>query len=242
MDVKIHMANAQFSQDEIFLVSKDGQKVLQTTVHDISQNPFQPQLDKLKTDGLPSYGTPGAPVVIVVFADFQCPHCKEDAKMLRENLLSAYPKQVRLYFNDFPLPMHDWAKTASIAGRAIFKLTPDKYWTYHQWVFDHQDEITAANFNDKLMEFANANGMDTVMLSRAIADPARNQEIEHCIDQGKSLDVTATPTLFINGRPIPGNIPWENLRTVIDNEIEYQKTAHNAGDNCCEVKLRSALN
>ena len=230
------------SQDEEFLISKDGQKILRTTIFDVAQNPFKEQLEKLKTEGQPAYGTSGAPVVIVVFADFECPHCKEEAKMLRENLVSAYPKQVRLYFNDFPLPMHDWAKTAAIAGRAIFKINPDKYWTYHEWVFEHQDGITAANFNDKLLEFASANGIDTVRLTRAIDDPAATAEVERSIAEGKSLGINSTPTLFVNGRMIPGNIPWDALRGVIDYEIEYQKTAHNAGDDCgCEVKLPSPL-
>ena len=45
--------------------------------------PSRHDLDKLKTEFEPSLGTPGAPVVLVEFSDFQCPYCKEEAKMLR---------------------------------------------------------------------------------------------------------------------------------------------------------------
>ena len=42
--------------------------------------------------------------------------------MLRTNLLSAYPKQVRLYFKDMPLEqLHPWAKPAAMAGRCVFR-------------------------------------------------------------------------------------------------------------------------
>src|SRR6267378_3211269 len=65
-------------------------------------NVWGPQI-KLHTDLQPSFGTPGAPVVIVLFSDFECPYCKEEAKALRSNLLATYPKEVRLYFKDLPL-------------------------------------------------------------------------------------------------------------------------------------------
>jgi hypothetical protein len=94
-DVSVHAQAGEATQDETFLVSRDGRKIVRAMVFDIAQNPFKADLDKLKTQFQPSMGTPGAPVVIVVFTDFQCPFCKEEAKMLRQNLLSAYPKQVR---------------------------------------------------------------------------------------------------------------------------------------------------
>ena len=56
--------------------------------------------------------------------------------------------------------------------------------------------------------------------------------------EAKALSVDATPTLFINGRRIAQTIDWPNLRSIIDYEIEYQKTAKNAGEDCgCELKL-----
>ena len=55
---------------------------------------------------------------------------------------------------------------------------------------------------------------------------------------GKSLNIDSTPTLFINGRRRVGSQDWPTLRAIIDYEIEYQKTARNAGEDCgCELKL-----
>jgi hypothetical protein len=102
-DVKVKIAMGPQSQEVALMVSKDGAKVLQASVWDINSNPFKKDIDKLKTQFEPSIGTPGATVVIVAFSDFQCPYCKEEAQMLRKNLLAAFPTQVRLYFKTFPL-------------------------------------------------------------------------------------------------------------------------------------------
>ena len=127
LEVNVHASAGAASQDEILYVSKDGQKIVRGMVFDVKENPFKADLDKLKTDLQPSFGTPGAPVVLVLFSDFECPYCKEEAKVLRTNLLSAYPKQVRLYFKDFPLEqIHPWAKPAAIAGRCVFKQKPNR--------------------------------------------------------------------------------------------------------------------
>ena len=70
----------------------------------------------------PSIGTPGAPVVMVEFSDFECPALQggsEDAA--RQHRADTYPTQVRLYFKDFPLEqMHPWAKRGAIAGPLRF--------------------------------------------------------------------------------------------------------------------------
>src|SRR5262249_7412872 len=78
LDVTVHASMGAQSQDFAFLVSKDGSKILQGSVFDVSTNPFKGELDKLKTEFEPSMGTPGADVVLVEFSDFQCPYCKEE--------------------------------------------------------------------------------------------------------------------------------------------------------------------
>jgi protein-disulfide isomerase len=241
-EVVVHAAMGQASQDEIFFVSKDGQKILRAMVFDVNQNPFKPDLVKLKTEFQPSMGTPNAPVVIVVFTDFQCPYCKEEAKMLRQNLLSAYPKQVRLYFKDFPLAqIHPWAKEASIAGRCIFRQNPAGFWEYHDWIYEHQQEMTAETFRGKLLEWAKGKEIDTIQLTRCLDTRATEGEVDKNIAEGRALQVRSTPTMFINGRRLEGQVPWPSLRDIIDYEIEYQKTAKNAGEDCgCEVSLPSA--
>jgi protein-disulfide isomerase len=237
--VGVHASAGNASADFQFYVSKDGQKVVDGTLFDISQNPYKRELDKLKTDLQPSFGTPGAPVVLVEFSDFECPVCKEEAKMLRDNVLSTYPKQVRFYFMDFPLDqIHPWARAAAIAGRCVFRQNAGAFWDYHDWIFAHQEEINAGNLKDKVLEFAKGKELDVLQLTRCMDNKETEAEINKTQAMGKDIGVGATPTLYVNGRPLVGRMDWPSLRNVIDYEIDYQKTAHNAGEDCgCEVAL-----
>ena len=239
MEFGIHATAGSARQDEVFYVSKDGQKILRGTVYDVKENPFKQDLDKLKTDLQPSFGTPGAPVVLVVFSDFQCPYCKEEAKMLRDNVLANYPSQVRVYFKDFPLEqIHPWAKAAAMAGKCVFRQNPGAFWDYHDWIFEHQSEISVENLKSKVMEFAGKKQIDTLQLNRCMDTRATLADVEKSVAEARALKLTGTPTLFVNGRKIPVRIGWPELKQIIDYEIEYQKTAKNAGEDCgCEVKL-----
>jgi protein-disulfide isomerase len=239
----VHLAAGPRGQDVKFLISKDGSKILQGNVYDVANNPFKPDLNKLTTDSHtdPNLGTAGAPVVIVAFSDFECPYCKEEAKMIRQNLLAAYPTQVRLYFKPFPLEsIHPWSKAAAIDSKCVYKQNPNAFWSYHDWIFEHQTEITAENLKDKVMEWAKTEkDVDGVQLAACIDSKATEPEVDATLAQGKKLEIDGTPTLFINGRRINQTIDWANLKTLLDDEIEYQKTAKNAGDDCgCDLKLK----
>ncbi|MCC6856963.1 MAG: DsbA family protein [Bryobacterales bacterium] len=241
LQVNVHASAGNATDDKLFYVSKDGRKIVLGTVFDVTQNPFKEDIDKLKAEFQPSFGTPGAPVVLVVFSDFQCSFCKEEAKMLRTNVLSTYPKQVRVYFKDLPLEsIHPWARAAAIAGRCIFRQNPQAFWTYHDWIFEHQAEINTANLKSKVLEFANGKEIDTLQLTRCMDTRATEAEVNQNIADARALKVNSTPTLFINGRRLVGQQGWPAVRQIIDYEIEYQKTAKNAGEDCgCDVKLPS---
>jgi protein-disulfide isomerase len=231
------------SQSEDFLVSKDGKHILQGKVYGVADSPFKDELSKLKTDLSPSFGAPGAPVVVVVFSDFECQYCKQEAKTIRESLPKEYPTQVRVYFKDFPLDaIHPWARQAAIAGRCVFRQAPAAFWDYHDWMFEHQGEINAETVKNKALEFAGTKKLDTLMLGQCIDTKATEHEVDKTVAEGKSLQVNSTPTMFLNGRKIPGSVAWPQLKQVIDFELEYQKTTADAGEKCCEVKLPSPVN
>ncbi len=239
-EVRIRIAQGPQFQDLTLYVSADGKKIVQGNFYDIATNPFKAELDKLKTQFQPALGTAGAPVVLVSFSDLQCPHCKTEGEMLRQNLIKNYPKEVRLYFKDFPLEsLHPWAKPAAMAGRCVYQQKPDAFWDYHDFVFSKQETLTPETFKDQTLTWAKDNkAIDSVKLGVCIDSKATQAEVEKEIEDGHALDITGTPTLFVNGRRISQTIDWPALKAIIDSEIEYQKTAKNAGDDCgCEVKL-----
>jgi protein-disulfide isomerase len=147
---------------------------------------------------------------------------------------------VHVYFKELPLEsIHPWAKAAAMAGRCVYRQSNDSFWEFHDWIFAHQGEITPENLKAKVMEWAKGkNGLDGGQLGACIDSKATEADINKSMADGRALGVDQTPTLFVNGRRLGGAIDWNNLRSIIDYEIEYQKTAKNAGEDCgCELKL-----
>lgn len=240
LTVRVRAAAGGASQEQDLYVSKDGRKIVRALIYDVNRSPFEQELAKLTTEGQPALGAPGAPVSIVIFSDFQCGFCAQEARMLRENLPKTYPQQVRLYFKDLPLDqIHPWARLAAIAGRCVYRQSEEAFWSYHDWVFANQAQLDPKNFKTRFLEFAKSHGkLDDFQLANCLDKRLTEAEVNRSVAEAQALQVNATPTLFINGRRIGAQIPWENLKQVIDFELDYQKkAAQAAGEDCCAVKL-----
>jgi len=246
-EVDVHFTYQGRSQDETFYLTRDGQHVIRGVVYNLSQNPFQEDLDKLKTSAAPSFGPASAPITAVEFGDFECPNCREEAKTLRDNIPQQFPTQVHVFFKDFPLEqIHPWAKSAAIAGRCLYHQSLAAFWKYHDWIYDHQAEITQDNLKAQVTDFAKTQSdIDGLQLGNCIDTKATEAEVDASIAEGRALHVDATPTLFLNGRRLIGNYPWQNIDQIINGELNFQKTAQTtapkADEKCCEVKIPSPL-
>lgn len=224
-------------KDSYYFVSKDGKYIIRGTIHDINQNPFQSDINLLTTASQPSLGPANAPIHIVMFSDFECPMCRDEAKSLRENLLKAFPTQVRLWFKDYPLSaIHPWAMAAAKAGRCVYHQNAEAFWNYFDWVYDHQGDITPQNVRQMINDFAAGAKLDTTKLGACMDSPATQAEIEESSEEARALQIDATPTLFLNGRRLVGSIDWQNLQKLIEFELDYQKTA-SANESCCTVAV-----
>jgi len=141
----------------------------------------------------PIRGNPNAPVTIVEFSDFQCPYCAGLEPTLKQ-VLKAYPDDVRLVYKDFPLSRHRQAKNAARAAHAAGE--QGKYWEMHDLIFENNTKLSEDMFR-KLAERLNLD------INRFMADYRSNRydrQIQNDINLGKSIGVTGTPTLFINGK------------------------------------------
>lgn len=235
----VHLTYNKASTDLHYYISQDGSRLFKGDSFNLSQSPFQSNLDKLKMDLMPSFGDAKAPVTIAVFGDFECPYCKEEASVLRNNVMTTFPGKVRVYFKDFPLmSIHPWAKPAAIAGKCVFHQNPDTFWKFHDWIYDKQQEITPDNLNSKVLEWAGQNSLDTLQLGRCMDNKTTEPEIDKSVAEGHTLGVDGTPTLFLNGRKVTDNMAqWQVLQQLITMEIDHQAKAAEAAEKCCTVSV-----
>ena len=224
MDVTVHLMYNGATKDELYYVSKDGRNIVKGTAYDITKSPFQANMDALKPDARPAFGAAAnAPVNLMVFGDFQCPVCQKEEQDLRKNIPAAFGDKVRVYFYDFPLTsIHPWAMKGSIAGRCMYQNGEKAFWDYHDWVYQKQNEITLENLNAKVGEFAKANGMDAEKLNACMENKSIAAEVEKSMALGHDLQVSATPTLFINGRKLEGALQWEVLSQLLQLELDHK--------------------
>jgi protein-disulfide isomerase len=208
-------------KDEPYMVSSDGATLIRGEAFDLKRSPFQANLDKIKTDGEPSFGGPAdAPVTLVIYADFECPYCKAEAPVLRQNVVQAYGNKVQVVFRDFPIAEpHPWARAAHIAGRCVYHQDQEKFWNFFDWIFSVQPEVTVENFPGRVSQWAADNGLKAADFSTCVGTKATEPEVDKSIQEGRSLGVGSTPTSFLNGSKLEGTVEWEVLRQLINTEL-----------------------
>jgi len=226
------------TEEESFFVSADSQTVIRGDVFDVKRNPFQSEIELLKTDDQPFLGVPGAPVKVVEFSDFQCPYCKQESGVVRAQLMQAFPNDVQLFYMDYPIDnIHPFARGAAVMGRCIYAQNNASFWAYHDWIFEHQGEMTAANLREKAFDYAKGDThLDMAKLTTCAQAQRPRAEVEHSVAIGDALKISATPTLFINGRRMVGTVALEDLKMVVEHEIAWAKAQKKDAD-CCSVQL-----
>ncbi len=166
----------------------------------------------VKPGDAPSKGPANAPLVLVVFSDFQCPFCKRIEPTLAE-LEKHYPGKVRIVWKNFPLPFH--ANAAPAAEAAMAADAQGKFWPMHDRLFEHNSALD----RESLENYAAAIGLELPRF-RADLDAERYKaRIEADKQEGSELGVVGTPAVFINGRKVAGAYPFETFQKIADAEL-----------------------
>lgn len=141
----------------------------------------------------PVIGSPEAPVTVTAFLDIQCPYCARVYPVL-EQLLKAYPTDVRLVVKHFPLRMHRFAEKAAMA--ALAAAPEGKYPEMLERLFQNYKTLNDAS----LLEHARALGLNVETFQGVLESPAQKKQIQDDMGLGRSVGVRGVPALFINGR------------------------------------------
>jgi protein-disulfide isomerase len=172
------------------------------------------QIKNIELEDSPSKGNPGAPVLLVEFADFQCPACRA-ARPLVEEALKKHDGQTRLVFKNFPLSIHQYGEKLARSARAAQQ--QGKFWEMYAALFDNQDRINPAVVD----ELAKGLGLDMTKFAKDLESEAVADAVSRDRKQGERLDIQSTPTLYINGRIFPSTPDFaEDLEDWINLEVE----------------------
>lgn len=171
--------------------------------------------DKIKTvpiDGSPTKGPEGAPLTVVEFADFQCPHCGEFAPMI-DRIVEARKNEVRFVYKFYVLGKFPNSENAARAAIAAGK--QGKFWEMHHLIFANQQRLDQQGLD----EMAKGLNLDVSRLHADMQAPETAERISKDRKLGEDLKIEGTPSIFINGRPFDGH---QELNEWLNLELQMQ--------------------
>lgn len=165
----------------------------------------------------PVQGPASAPVLLVLFSDFQCPYCEEMSHTLKE-VVKNYGKKVRLVFRQLPLTsIHKFAQKAAEAS--LCAAAQGRFWEMHDLLFQDQENLGEKDLKTKAAKL----GLDTAAFNKCLDGEQFTAQIREDVRAGAAAGADGTPALYVNGRFLNGNRPYDDIAEVIDEELNRKK-------------------
>jgi protein-disulfide isomerase len=218
-----------------FLIDKNSTKLLYVTELDLTEDPYAKNMRSIDLSGRPFRGTDNAPVTIAVYDDFQCPFCAKMYVTMVNEVMLRYRDRVKLVMKDFPiLDAHPWAMRAAVDALCLAQQAPEAYWQFSDYVHTHQQDVTnkvkAGGGTD--LKAVDAIATDIAQKRNLPAEPVQSclakqdeSKVRASLNEGRSLGVDATPTLFVNGQEYAGIMTPEAFREMVDRALQESAAA-----------------
>jgi protein-disulfide isomerase len=158
----------------------------------------------------PARGAATAPVVILVFGDFQCSTCAGLESALR-SIRDEFPKDVQIVFKHNPAPDHAEAPLAHEA--AVEAGRQGKFWEMHDLMAANPTRLQP----EQLKGYASRLKLDLDAFGKALDGRTHRAAVERDMAEARALGVTGSLVLFINGRRGVGVPPAATLNGLIKN-------------------------
>lgn len=178
---------------------------------DSGENAAPVDVKVAKTDHI--RGNKNAPITIVEFSDIQCPFCSRYHDTMTE-VMKNYPDKVRWVFKHFPLDsIHPYARKAAEATECAGE--QNKFWEYTDNLYANQDKLN----NEYLSTAAATVGLDVKKFDSCLSSGKMADKVNEDFKYGQTLGVRGTPGSFINGKSIPGAVPFSTVDGMIKAEL-----------------------
>ncbi len=158
-------------------------------------------------------GPDHAPVTLVEYGDFECPHCKQAAGTVKM-LLARHEQQVRFAFRNYPLEgVHPHAQYAAQAAECA--AAQGRFWPMHDLLFANQQHLEPAH----IAGYARTLGLDMARFQAEMHDEIYLQRVREHQRSGDASGVRATPTFYANGRLVDVSYGLQGLMDAVDSLI-----------------------
>ena len=182
---------------------------------------IDPNLPPMKAEGY-LLGSPTAPVEVVEFADFECPGCGQFSTLTEPDVRAKLVNtgKIRIRYIDFPLQMHRNTWDASLA--AACANDQGKFWELHDLIFQNQDKWNGeatSRPRPVLADMAKSLGLDMSKYDDCMKSEKYRAKVQSHMMEAERRGVTQTPTFVIGDKLVPGAIPYDTFKKLIDAEL-----------------------
>ena len=158
-------------------------------------------------------GAEDAPVTLVEYGDYECPHCGRAYSIIKR-VQRHFGKSLRFVFRNFPLSeLHPHAESA--AETAEFAGARGKFWEMHDLLFENQERLSG----DLYLELAEQLSLPIEALRKVLEDGTYQSPVLTDFSSGVRSGVNGTPTFFINRKRHDGPFDYETLVLAIQEQI-----------------------
>lgn len=148
-------------------------------------------------------GNEYAPIVLVEYGDYQCPHCGRAYHIIK-NIQQKLGNKLKFVFRNFPLAeVHENATNAAIATEAAS--AQGKFWEMHDILFENQQQLDDVS----IIKYAVKIGINIDKLETDLENPKYLQKVESDFESGARSGVYGTPTFYINNEEYDGLLDEE---------------------------------
>jgi protein-disulfide isomerase len=159
-------------------------------------------------------GQENAPVVLVEYGDYECPHCGH-AYPIIQRVQKHFGDRLAFVYRNFPLnQIHPNAEAA--AETAEFAGDHQRFWEMHDAIFENQRSLSP----QLLLALAVKFDLSEVELEQALGNGQYTQKVKSDFIGGARSGVNGTPTFFINGDRHDGPFEFEDLVAAIDGRLQ----------------------
>ncbi len=164
-------------------------------------------------------GNKDAAVTIVEFSDFQCPFCRSFFEASYQDIKKEYidTGKARLIFRHFPLDFHPGAKPAALGSECAAE--QGKFWEFHDKVFQEQAKLgqgTVQFTTTDIKRWAASLKLNMAQFNKCFDTSKYAKRVTDDAAYGASVNVTGTPSFFVNGTRLVGAQPFASFKTTID--------------------------
>lgn len=200
---------------------KDGKSLMEISkLMDVSPKAHRPKLleaaVKIPVDGAPVRGPADARITLIEFSDFECPFCSAAVKQV-DQVMAAYPKDVKLIYKQYPLSMHPHAEMAAEASLAARE--QGKFWEMYEILFKNYRNLS----HNSITAMAKQLGLDMNKFQADLDSGKYKKEIEKDIADGDTAGVYGTPSFYINGKQYNGELTLAALKPIFASELKGEK-------------------